>query len=100
MWKALADQLEPLVADRPEAADEWLTGVYHEVEDPEFFYLLTISLGLSKHDEVADVMRHPHYPGRDLICDRYWCDTGARGRPCPAQRDGRCPFFHKPAEWP
>jgi hypothetical protein len=98
MWEALADQLEPLVAARPDAKDEWLTGVYDEVEDPEFFFLLVVSLGLSKRDNVSDVMRHPHYPGRGLVCDRYWCDTGARDRPCPSQQGGRSPHIHKPKD--
>jgi hypothetical protein len=98
MWEALAGQLEPLVERRPDAVHEWLTGVHREVEDPEFFYLLTMSLGLSKRDDVGEVRRHPHYPGRNLICSRYWCDTGARNRPCPLKKGGRCPLFPEPKE--
>jgi hypothetical protein len=96
MWQRLADQLEPLVKANPDAAREWLTAVHDDVEDPEFFFLLVVSLGLDKHNNVQDVMRHPHYPGHGLICDRYWCETGARNRPCPAQRDGRCSIVAKP----
>jgi hypothetical protein len=96
MWWELAKLLEQAVAARPAASEEMLTGISHEVGDPEFFYLLVTSLGLSKHDDVDRVMRHPHYPGRDLRCDRYWCDTGAM-RLCPLQRNGRCPQFYNPA---
>ena len=62
MWEALAGQLEPLAAANEDAAYESLAGAVREVEDPEFFYLLAASLSLDKHERVADVRAHPHYP--------------------------------------
>jgi hypothetical protein len=97
MWWELAKQLEQAVTARPAAKEEWLTGIYPEVEDPEFFFLLANSLGLSKRDNVDDVMRHPHYPGRELRCDLYWCDPPLWER-CQHEEDGRCPYFPKPKE--
>jgi hypothetical protein len=97
MWWELAKLLEQAVAARPDARHEWLTGVYHEVSDPQFLSLLTNSLGLSKRDDVEDVMRHPHYPGRDLVCDAYWCEK-PDGMRCPLEENGRCPLFYNPEE--
>jgi hypothetical protein len=96
MWERLAAQLDAAVAARPEAKEESLAGIMDEVEDSEFLWLLAASLGLDKHDDVANVMRHPHYPGKDLVCDRYWCDQPA-GQPCPLEKNGRCSHFPEPS---
>lgn len=95
MWARLAEQLEGAIKARPAAKDEWLAGIHHEVEDPQFFWLLTNALGLRQKTDVEDVMRHPHYPGRDLRCDAYWCDRPLWER-CKHEEDGRCPYFPQP----
>jgi hypothetical protein len=44
---------------------------------------------------LADVMRHPHYPGRGLRCDAYWCEPPLWERR-EHEEDGRWPYVLKP----
>ncbi len=89
LWERLAEQLAQV------DPSESLSGGWHEVEDPEFLMLLVNALRLDTNDMVADVMRHPHYPGRNLRCDAYWCEAPLWDR-CKHEEDGRCPYLYEP----